>query len=153
LPPWLSCRGAIKLAITLAQPTSSHMISHCLPASFPMAKKKEENRETNLKNKRELLSLQGVVSLSLLSHGRVNLASVGGHTRASTKPRESGLYDRSRVSYLSSTRRSFIYCSGGIRCGVCGALRATILCAITSVSLLATVVLWHGATSLVSSWD
>jgi hypothetical protein len=49
LPPRLLHRGAIKLVVPPAQPTSSHTISHHLLTSFPMAEKKEENRETNLK--------------------------------------------------------------------------------------------------------
>jgi hypothetical protein len=43
--------------VASAQPTSSHTISHHSSVSFPTAEKKEKNRETNLKNKRELLNL------------------------------------------------------------------------------------------------
>jgi hypothetical protein len=65
-----------------------------------MAEKKEENRETDLKNKGELLSLRGVVSLSLMFHHGVELAHIRGHARAPTKPCESGVYDHGRVIYL-----------------------------------------------------
>jgi hypothetical protein len=41
LPPRLLHRGAIKLAVTPAQPTSSYTISHRFPASFSTAEKKE----------------------------------------------------------------------------------------------------------------
>jgi hypothetical protein len=43
------------------------------------------------------LSLRGVISPSLLIHGGVGLDYFGGHTRAPTKPRESGVYDSSGV--------------------------------------------------------
>jgi hypothetical protein len=67
--PW----GYKASVVIPAQPTSSRTISHHSSASFPTAEKKEENRETYLKNKRELLSLREVVSVSLLFHGGVEL--------------------------------------------------------------------------------
>jgi hypothetical protein len=71
------------------------------------------------------LSLQGVVSLSLLFHGGVGLAHVGGHARAHAKSRKLGVYDNGGVSYLSCAQRSCISSpDGGIRHGVCGVLRA-----------------------------
>jgi hypothetical protein len=96
-----------------AQPTSSRMISYHSSTSFNTAKKKDENREIDLKNKRELLNLRGVISLSLLFHGGVDLAHIGGHARAPAKPRESEVYDRDRISYLSCARGSYISCSRG----------------------------------------
>jgi hypothetical protein len=48
----------------------------------------------------ELLSLRGVISIFLLSHGRVGLACVRGYARKPTKHCESWIYDRDRVSYL-----------------------------------------------------
>jgi hypothetical protein len=68
------------------------MISHRLPASSLWLKRKID-RETDLKNRRELLSLRGVISPSLLIHGRVGLDHVGGHARAPAKPHELGVYD------------------------------------------------------------
>jgi hypothetical protein len=56
------------------------------------------------------LSLRGVVSLSLLFHGGVELARVSGYASASAKSHESGVYDRDGVSYLSCARGS---CSAG----------------------------------------
>jgi hypothetical protein len=44
------------------------MIFHYSSASFYTTEKKDKNRETDLKNKRELLSLPGVISLYLLFH-------------------------------------------------------------------------------------
>jgi hypothetical protein len=97
----------------------------CLVASrgdcgfWGVTEKKEENRETDLKNKRELLRLRGVISLSILFHGGLELARVEGYERAPAKPHESGVYDRSLVSYLSCARGSCISCSdGGIHRGV-----------------------------------
>jgi hypothetical protein len=128
------------------------MILHHLPASFPTVEKKEENRETNLKNKRESLSLRGVVSLALLFQGGVMLACIGGHTRAPTKPRTLGVYDRDRVGYLSCARRSCIsYFHGRICCGVRNILRVRFWWDIASVSSLATVVLRDPAQGL--HWD
>jgi hypothetical protein len=124
------------------QPISSRMISHHSSTSFPMSEKKEENRETDLKNKRELLSLWEVISLFLLFHGRVELAHIGGYARAPTKSHELGVYGRGRVSYLSCARGSCISCSsGGIRHGIRCILRARIWCAFTSISFLAATVL------------
>jgi hypothetical protein len=48
----------------------------------------------------KLLILRGVVSISLLFHGGVGLAHVGGHTKAPAKPCKSGVYDNDGVSYL-----------------------------------------------------
>jgi hypothetical protein len=61
------------------------MICHYLCASFPTAEKKEENRKLDLKNKRELLNLWGIVSLSLLIHDKVKLDRVRGHIRPPAK--------------------------------------------------------------------
>jgi hypothetical protein len=44
---------------TPAQPTSSCMISHRSFTSFPMAEKKEENRETNLKKEEGVVEFTG----------------------------------------------------------------------------------------------
>jgi hypothetical protein len=41
LPARLLHHGAIKLAVAHAQPTSSRMILHYLPTSFPMVEKKD----------------------------------------------------------------------------------------------------------------
>jgi hypothetical protein len=69
------------------------------------------------------LSLQGVISLSLLIHGGVVLDCVGGHARALTKPTKSGVYDSGRVGYLSCILGSCVPCSGGrIHHGVHGIL-------------------------------
>jgi hypothetical protein len=96
-----------------------------------------------------LLSLHGVVSLSLLIHGGVGLDHIGGHARAPTKPRESGIYDSDEVGYLSCIQGSCIPCSGGgTRRGVYGVLCARIQCAITSISLLSVAILRPGASSL-----
>jgi hypothetical protein len=77
------------------QPTSSCMISHHSSTYFPMAEKKEENREKDLKKE------EGVVSFSLLFHGGVKLIYIRGYARAPAKSHESGVYDRGGVSYLS----------------------------------------------------
>jgi hypothetical protein len=102
-----------------------------------------------------LLSLQGVVSPSLLNHGGVGLARVGGHARAPAKPRESRIYDGGGVGYLSCARGSNIPCSdrGGIRRGVHGILRAGIWCAITSIPPLVAAVLRLGTVALDPLWD
>jgi hypothetical protein len=99
------------------------MTSHHSSTSYPTIEKKEENRETDLKkNKRKLLSLWGVISLSLLFIGGVELAHDGGYARAPTKPHELGVYDHGGVSYLSCAQESYISCSdggwGGVRRGV-----------------------------------
>jgi hypothetical protein len=98
------------------QHTSSHMISHRLLASFPTTEKKEREREGNKsRNKRELLSLHGVASPSLLNHGGVGLIHVIGHARTPAKPCESGVYDGGRACDLPQTRGSRIpYPDGGI---------------------------------------
>jgi hypothetical protein len=114
-----------------------------------MDEKKEENRETYLKNKRELLSLRGVVPLFLLFHGGVKLAHIGGYVRAPAKSRESGVYDHGGVSYLLCARGSCISYSGGwISHGMCGVLRVTFWCAFASISPLDAAVLQLGAASL-----
>jgi hypothetical protein len=69
-----------------AQHMSSHMISHHFPASFPVAKKKETSRNI-CRNRKELLSLHGVASPSLLNHGGAGLVRIRGHVGAPTKPR------------------------------------------------------------------
>jgi hypothetical protein len=45
--------------VSPAQPTSSCTISHRSSASFPMAEKKEENRETDLKKQEGVVELTG----------------------------------------------------------------------------------------------
>jgi hypothetical protein len=72
------------------QPTSSCMIFHPLLASFPTAEKKKRWRNRS-RNRRELLSLQGVAPPSLLSHGGVGLVHIRGDAIAPTKPLESGV--------------------------------------------------------------
>jgi hypothetical protein len=97
-----------------------------------------------------LLSLQGVVSPSLLNHGGVGLSRIGRHARAPVKPHESGIYDSGRAGYLPCAQGSCIPYSGGggIPCGVHGILRAGIWCAITLISPLNVVVLWLGTAAL-----
>jgi hypothetical protein len=64
--------------------------------------KRKRDREIDLeKNRRELLSVQGVVPPSLLFDGGVGLVRIGGHARAPAKSCESGVYDSGGVSYLS----------------------------------------------------
>jgi hypothetical protein len=95
------------------------------------------------------LILRGVISLSLPIHGGFGLDRVGGHTRAPTKPCESGVYDSGGVGYLSYVRESYVPCSsGGIRRGVCGALGVRIWCVIVAISPLSAAVLWPGAALL-----
>jgi hypothetical protein len=94
--------------------------------------------------------------LSLMFHGRVELARVGGYIRASAKPLELGIYDRGGVSYLSCARGSCISCfgeGGGIHHRMHGVLRAGIWCADTSTSLLPAAVLKLGTASLDSIGD
>jgi hypothetical protein len=94
------------------------------------------------------LSLQGIVSPSLLFHGGVGLVYVGGHARAHAKHYESGVYDSSEVSYLSCAQRFLVPCSsGGIRHGVHDILRAGIWCDILLISPLLATVLRLGAAS------
>jgi hypothetical protein len=64
---------------------------------------------------RELLSIRGVVSLSLLFYGGVELTHVGGHARAPAKPCKLGVYDYRRVRNLTCARGSYISSSGGGR--------------------------------------
>jgi hypothetical protein len=52
-------RGAIKLVVALAQPTSSYMISDHIPVSFPMAEKKSGNKEIDLKEQEGVVELTG----------------------------------------------------------------------------------------------
>jgi hypothetical protein len=47
------------------------------------------------------MSLQGVASPSLQIHGELGLDHVEGHSRAPTKPHESGVYDIGKDGYLS----------------------------------------------------
>jgi hypothetical protein len=44
------------------------------------------------------LNLRGVISLSLLFHGGVELTHVGGYARAPAKSRGSGVYDRDELA-------------------------------------------------------
>jgi hypothetical protein len=100
------------------------------------------------------LSLRGVVSLSLLSHGGVGLAHVGDHVRAPAKSCKSRVYDSGRVSYLSCAERSHVPCSGGgIYCGLHGILRVRIWCAVPPISPLLAAVLRLGAASFGSFRD
>jgi hypothetical protein len=111
--------------------------------------KRKRDREIDLENRRELLSLRGGISPSLLIHGRDGLDHVRGHRRALAKPHELGVYDSGGVGYLSCAQGSCISCSGReIRPGVCGILRARTQCAITLISPLSTAILCPGATSL-----
>jgi hypothetical protein len=89
LPPWLLHHVAMKLTVTPALPISSRTISH-LSASFPIAEKRER-RNIFEKIRGGLFTLRGIISLSLLFHGGVGLACVGGHARAPAKPRELGV--------------------------------------------------------------
>jgi hypothetical protein len=77
-----------------------------------------------------------------LFRGRVELAHVGGHARASAKAHKSVVYDSGGFSYLFRARGSCISCSGGgIRHGVCGVLSVGILHAMASIFVLLTTVL------------
>jgi hypothetical protein len=84
--PWGYKAGVV----SPAQPTSSHTISYRSSASFPTVEKERGKYRNRYENKRELLSLRGVVSLSLPFHGRVELARVGGHARAPAKSPSQG---------------------------------------------------------------
>jgi hypothetical protein len=87
--------------------------------------------------------------LSLLFHGRVELACIRGYAIAPTKPHKLGVYYSGGASYLSCSDGSCISCSsGGIHRGVHGILRARIWCAFTLILPLADVVLRLGAASL-----
>jgi hypothetical protein len=100
------------------------------------------------------LRIKGVVSPSLLNHGRVGLAHVGGHARSHAKPHESRIYDSGEADYLSCARGSRIpYSSGGICCDLHDLLRAAILCAITPISPFVAAVLWLGTAALDSLGD
>jgi hypothetical protein len=83
---------------------ATYIFSHNLPASFPTLEKERGNRETYLKEQEGVVELMGVASLSLMFHGRVGLAHVGGHARAPVKSHKSGVYDNGGDSYLSCAR-------------------------------------------------
>jgi hypothetical protein len=103
----------------------------------------------DIKNKRELLSLLGVASPSLLILGRFRLDRVGFHFRAPAKPSELGVYKGSGACDLLRAQESRIPSSGGGICrGVHIILWAGIWCSITPVSLLSTTSLWPGTASL-----
>jgi hypothetical protein len=83
------------------QPTSSRMISCCLPAFFPTQLKIKRDRETDLEiGGGGVIELTGVASPYLLNYGGVVLDHVGGHARAPAKPRESGVHDSGGASDL-----------------------------------------------------
>jgi hypothetical protein len=85
--------------------------------------KRRRDREIDLENRRELLSLLGVAFPSLLIHGRVGLDRVSGHARAHAKPCDSGVYDGGGACDLPHARGSCNARSGGgIRRGVCSIL-------------------------------
>jgi hypothetical protein len=114
-----------------------------------MDEKKEENRETYLKNKRELLSLRGVVPLFLLFRCGVKLAHIGGYVRAPAKSHELGVYESGSVGYLSCARGSCVSYSGrGIHHGVRGVLRVRIQSVITPISPPSAMVLQPRPASL-----
>jgi hypothetical protein len=95
------------------------------------------------------LSLQGVASPSLLSHGGVRLDPVQGHIRALMKPCDSGVYDGSGARDLLHAQGSRIPSTGrGIRRGKHGVLRVGVWCIITLISSLFAVVVWIGTASL-----
>jgi hypothetical protein len=108
-----------------AQPTSSHMISHCSSTSFPTAETERKIGKTDLKRTREGCHAHGRLFLIfLLFHGGVMLAYAGDDTRASTKSCESGMYDNCGSSYLSCSCGSSVpYSSGGICGGMLDVLR------------------------------
>jgi hypothetical protein len=83
-----------------------------LIASSPRSLWLKRKRDREEKQGRELLSLQGVASPSLLSHGGEGLDHVGGHTRASAKPHESRVHDDDRAHDLRRARESCIPCAG-----------------------------------------
>jgi hypothetical protein len=56
-------RGYKGSVVTLVQPTSSYMISHHFSTSFSGAKKKEKNRETDVKETRGVVELTREASL------------------------------------------------------------------------------------------
>jgi hypothetical protein len=141
LLPRLLHHGAIKLVVTPAQPTSSHMISHHLPASFPTTEKRKRGREIDLENKRDLLILLGVASPSLLIHGRIGLDHVGGHARAPIKPGRSGVYDGSRACDLPHARGSQSPVQAGGYVMVWRHSLTGVWCVITPVSMLTAIVL------------
>jgi hypothetical protein len=58
------------------------------PYLLPYGRKRKRDRETDLENRRDLLSLLGATSPSLLMHGGVGLDCVRGHARAHVKPYE-----------------------------------------------------------------
>jgi hypothetical protein len=95
------------------------MISHRLPASFPMAKKKRGNRETYLKEKEGVVELTWVHLSFPFFHGGFRLARVGGHMRAPAKSRKSEVYDNDKVSYLSCAQGPCISSPSGGYVMVC----------------------------------
>jgi hypothetical protein len=104
------------------QATSSCTIPHRLSTSFPTVEKKGRPKNRS-RNKRELLSLLGVASPSLLNHGRVGLVCVGGHERAlgvlqipPSSPGSGGVEPLSkRVRPWSFLPVSFRYAHGVVR--------------------------------------
>jgi hypothetical protein len=60
-----SHRGAIKQAVVLTQPTSSHTISHYSSVSFPTTEKREKNIETDLERQEVTVELTGICPSSL----------------------------------------------------------------------------------------
>jgi hypothetical protein len=124
---------------------ATYIFPHNLPLSprfLPYGSKRKIERETDLENRREILSLRGFIYPSLLIHGGVGLVRVGGHAGAPTKPRESGVYDSDGVGYLSYARGSCISRSGGGIChGMRDVLQDRIRCAITPISPLSATLL------------
>jgi hypothetical protein len=102
---------------------------------------------------RDLLSLLGVASPSLLIYGGVELDRVGGHARAPAKPGESGVYDGDGGCDLPCARGSRIPRSGGgERRGMHDILRVGLWCAITLISPLSAAILQLGTASLDPPW-
>jgi hypothetical protein len=154
LPPRLLHRGAIKLVWSLLRNLHLPTRSPTVPLSPSLQlKKKEENIETDLKNKRELLSLRGVVSLSLPFHGRVELARVGGHARAPANSLSHGYMTTVELATCRVPEDPASPALAGRHHGVRGVLRVRIWCAFASISLLAAIVLWLGAAPLYSFRD
>jgi hypothetical protein len=104
-----------KLIFTMPMEPSYFGSSVTTPRGYKAGQrlKRKKERETDLENRMELLSLRGVVTPFLLMHARVGLDCIGGHARDPAKPCESGVYDSSRVGYLSCVRGSYIPCSNG----------------------------------------
>jgi hypothetical protein len=104
-----------KLIFTMPMEPSYFGSSVTTPRGYKAGQrlKRKKERETDLENRMELLSLRGVVTPFLLMHARVGLDCIGGHARDPAKPCESGVYDSSRVGYLSCVRGSCVPCSNG----------------------------------------